>query len=206
MLYPKNKIPGILLLIITFMITSLHAANPEITTDKELEGKRVAFLITEGFHDAETMFPLGFLQNAGAQITVIGVEPGTYKAYNSDVTAIVERSVGDVISEDFDALVIPGGHSPANLREHAEVVNFVREFIQTNKPVASICHGPQVVIATGLAQGRTLTGFSGIQEEITDAGATFVDEEVMIDGNLITSRTPPDIPAFSLAILDMMRD
>ncbi len=206
MFYPMKIVPGIVLLIIAIISTSLFAANPEVTTEKELEGKNVAFLITEGFHDAETMFPLGFLQNAGAQITVIGVEPGTYKAYNSNVTAVVERSVNDVTPADFDALVIPGGHSPANLREHPAVVNFVREFIQSNKPVASICHGPQVVIATGIVQGRTLTAVGGIQNEITEAGAVYVDKEVMIDGNLITSRTPPDIPAFSLAIKELMRN
>ena|GEM_PF-811659 len=190
----------IFVLIFMLLGISIFAVNP----DKELEGKRIAFLITEGFHDGETMFPLGFLQNNGAVITVIGIEPGVYKAYNSDVTAIVEKSVTDVSIADFDALVIPGGQSPANLREHSSVVDFVREFIQTNKPVASICHGPQVVIATGIVEGRTLTAVDAIEDEITEAGAIFVDREVMIDGNLITSRTPPDLAPFSIAIMQAL--
>jgi protease I len=191
----------IFLLIFVFFGTSVYAVN----TDKELEGKRVAFLITEGFHDGETMFPLGFLQNQGAVITVIGIQPGVYTAYNSDVTAVVEKSVTDVSVADFDALIIPGGHSPANLRENGSVVDFVREFIEANKPVASICHGPQVVIATGIVGGRTLTAVGGVKDEITEAGAIFVDKEVMIDGNLITSRTPPDLPAFSIAVMQALK-
>ncbi len=202
----KQRIIYSVLLTTLFLFSAVMMnANPLNTTEKELEGKRVAVLITEGFHDAETMFPLGFLQNKGAEITVIGTEPGTYTAYNSDVTAVVEFSVTDVTPAQFDALVIPGGQSPANLREHSEVVNFVRDFIQSNKPIASICHGPQVVLATGIVEGRTMTAVSGIQDEITDAGAIYVDEEVMIDGNLITSRTPPDLAAFSVAILESLK-
>jgi len=191
----------IFLLILVLFGTSVFAAN----THKELEGKRIAFLITEGFHDGETMFPLGFLQNQGAVITVIGIQPGVYTAYNSDVTAVVEKSVTEVSVADFDALIIPGGHSPANLRENSSVVDFVREFIEANKPVASICHGPQVVIATGIVEGRTLTAVGGVKDEITEAGAIFVDKEVMIDGNLITSRTPPDLPAFSIAVMQALK-
>ena len=201
----QRIIYSVLLTTLFFFSAVMMNANPLNTSEKELEGKRVAVLITVGFHDAETMFPLGFLQNKGAEITVIGTEPGTYSAYNSDVTAVVEFSVTDVTPAQFDALVIPGGQSPANLREHSEVVNFVRDFIQSNKPIASICHGPQVVLATGIVEGRTMTAVSGIQDEITDAGAIYVDEEVMIDGNLITSRTPPDLAAFSVAILESLK-
>ncbi len=201
----QKAIFSIFLCIIFVFSASNLFANPDKTSEKELEGKQVAFLITEGFHDAETMFPLGFLQNKGATITVIGVEPGVYTAYNSDISAVVEFSVTEVDPAQFDALIIPGGHSPANLREHGEVVNFVRDFIQSNRPVASICHGPQVVVATGIVEGRTLTAVSGIEDEITEAGAIYVDEEVMIDGNLITSRTPPDLAAFAVAIMESLK-
>lgn len=165
-----------------------------------LQGKNIAFLITEGFHDGETMFPMGYLINHGANITVIGVEKGEYTAYNSDVTAKVAYSVDDVSPADFDALVIPGGRSPANLRKHDNVISFVREFVEAGKPTAAICHGPQVLVTAGVISGRTLTGVGGIREEITGAGARFEDVEVMVDGNLITSRTPPDLPAFSREI------
>ncbi|TVQ71025.1 MAG: type 1 glutamine amidotransferase [Balneolaceae bacterium] len=165
-----------------------------------LQGKNVAFLITEGFHDGETLFPMGYLINHGANVTVIGVAPGEYTAYNSDVTAVVTRSVNEVSPADFDALVIPGGHSPANLREHEDVISFVRAFVEAGKPTAAICHGPQVLVTAGVIEGRTLTGVGGIEDEITGAGATFEDVEVMVDGNIITSRTPPDLPAFSRQI------
>lgn len=197
----KNASYPFFVLMAVILLSTLSATDANAATEgKELEGKRVAFLITEGFHDGETMFPIGYLQNQGAEIIIIGVEAGLYKAYNSDITAVVEYSVTEVNPADFDALIIPGGRSPANLREHSTVVSFVRDFIEMNKPTASICHGPQVVIATGIVEGRTLTGVSAIQDEITRAGANFTDQEVMVDGNLITSRIPSDLPAFAIEI------
>lgn len=191
-----------LILIMTLLLTgfSIGSATAEKTNTKSLEGKKIAFLITEGFHDGETLFPMAYLKNKGADITIVGISPGKYKAYNSNITVVVERSVTDVTAADFDALVIPGGKSPANLREHDPVVEFTRQFIETDKPVAAVCHGPQVVIATGLAAGRTMTGVEGIKDEITAAGAIYVDREVMIDGNFITSRLPKDLPEFSIAV------
>lgn len=203
----KKVFHGIVVFSLLFVITThLVAQHSGVSDKKDLEGKRVAVLITEGFHDAETMFPLGFLQNKGADITVIGIEPGTYKAYNSDVTAIVEKSVTEVAVSDFDVLVIPGGRSPENLLKHTQAVDFVKAFMETNKPVASICHGPLVVLATDLVQGKTLTGVSSIQDHITEAGAIYLDEEVVIDGNLITSRIPSDLPAFAMVIQEMLRN
>lgn len=170
-----------------------------------LSEKSVAFLITEGFHDGETMYPMAYLINHGANVTVIGIEPGTYTAYNSDLTARVERSVRDVSPADFDALVIPGGHSPGNLREHEEVISFVRDFVDAGKPTAAICHGPQVLVTAGVIADRTLTGFEAVKDEITEAGAHFEDAEVIVDGNLITSRIPDDLPAFSKEIARALR-
>jgi protease I len=198
-----HTLNSVFLLITALFLSSVSLFSAEkdtVAEGKELDGKRVAILITEGFHDGETMFPMGYLQNQGALVTVVGPETGVQKAYNSEVTAVVERSVREVSADHFDALVIPGGRSPANLREHSEVVDFVRFFIESGKPTASICHGPQVVIATGMAEGRTLTAVSGIRDEITKAGAVFTDREVMADGNLITSRFPSDLPAFSIEI------
>lgn len=177
----------------------IHAGEPG-----PLQGKNIAFLITEGFHDSETMFPMGFLINHGATVTVIGVDKGEYTAYNSDVTARVAYSVRDVSPADFDALVIPGGRSPANLRQNDDVISFVREFVEADKPTAAICHGPQVLVTAGVISGRTLSGTGGIREEITEAGARFEDVEVMVDGNLITSRTPRDIPAFNREIVQAL--
>jgi protease I len=202
----KLRTPALLALLIVFAAGCEGRKAEDLVPEPGLlQGKNVAFLITEGFHDGETMFPMGYLINHGANVTVIGVERGEYTAYNSDVTAIVTRSVNEVSPADFDALVIPGGHSPANLREHEDVITFVRAFVETDKPTAAICHGPQVLVTAGVIEGRTLTGVGGIRDEITGAGATFEDVEVMVDGNIITSRTPPDLPAFSRQIAQSLR-
>ncbi len=171
-----------------------------------LQGKQVAFLIAEGFHDAETLFPMAYLINHGANVTVIGIEPGTYTAYNSDVNVRVEKAVAELSPDQFDALVIPGGGSPANLREDDGVVSFVRAFVDADKPTAAICHGPQVLVTAGILDGRTITGFEAIEEEITGAGATFEDVEVQVDGNLITSRIPEDLAVFTLQIARSLMD
>jgi len=133
-------------------------------------------------------------------ITVIGPETGVVKAYNSDFTIAVERAVADVSVDDFDALLLPGGRAPAALREIPGVVEFAKKFFETGKPVAAICHGPQVLVTAGVLEGRTCTAVGGIRGEIEGAGATYVDDAVVIDGNLITSRTPPDLAVFSKAL------
>lgn len=170
----------------------------------DLSGKKAAVLIGEGFHDAETFFPIAHLVNLGAEVTIIGVSPGTVKAYNSDMTANVQKSVTDVSPDDFDALIIPGGRSPAALREHESVVDFVRAFVQTGKPSAAICHGPQVMVTAGVLEGRTVTAVAPVEAEITAAGATFEDAPLRVDGNVITSRVPGDLHVFVKAISEAM--
>lgn len=161
---------------------------------------QVAVLVTEGFQDAEAYMPIGYLTNQGMDITVIGPDTGRVKAYNSDFTIDIKIAVEDLTVEGYDALILPGGQAPAALKENSTVVAFVKEFFETGKPVASICHGPQVLAAAGVLEGKTCTAVGSVQEELEDAGATFVDQELVIDGNLITSRTPPDLPAFCKAI------
>ncbi len=159
----------------------------------------VAVMVDEGFHDGEAYMPIGYLTNQGMDVTVIGPAIGTVEAYNSDFTIRIERAVADVSVNDFDALLLPGGEAPADLSEVPAAVEFAGEFFETGRPVAAICHGPLVLIAAGVMDGLTATCVGGVQDELEAAGATYVDEEVVIDGNLITSRTPPDIPAFSQA-------
>ena len=171
-----------------------------------LEGKHVAFLVGEGVHDGETLMPMAYLVNRGARVTIIGVEPGNVTAYNSDFQFKVQESVANVSFDQFDALVIPGGRSPAYLREHDNVVDFVRGYFETGKPVAAICHGPQVLVTAGLLDGYRATAIETISEELTGAGAEYVDEEVVVDRNLITSRLPPDLPAFSKTLVQRMGD
>jgi protease I len=169
-----------------------------------LEGKHVAFLVGEGVHDGETLMPMAYLVNRGAKVTIIGVEPGTVTAYNSAFQFKVQESVANVSFDTFDALVIPGGRSPAFLREHENVVDFVRGYFETGKPVAAICHGPQVLVTAGLLEGYRATAIETIRDELTGAGADYVDEEVVIDRNLITSRLPPDLPAFSVRLVESL--
>ncbi|TVR80204.1 MAG: type 1 glutamine amidotransferase [Rhodospirillales bacterium] len=183
-----------------------HAARAESGEATDLSGKHVAILVGEGFQDAETFMPMAYLLNRGATATVIGVEPGIVTAYNSQMTAIVEKSVTDVQVDDFDALVIPGGQAPDRLRQHEQVVTFAKEFFESGKPTAAICHGPQVLIEAGVLEGRDVTCYAGVADEVTAAGGRYLDMPVVRDGNLITSRIPDDIPEFSAAIAEALME
>ncbi len=186
---------------IALLLTACPRAVEDIAEIGEpIARPNVAVLVTEGFHDGEAYIPIGYLTNQGMDITVIGPEIGTVTAYNSEFTITVERAVRDVSVDDFDALVLPGGRAPSALREIPEVVEFAEEFFKSGKTVGAICHGPQVLVTAGVLEGRTCTAVGGIKQELEEAGATYVDEEVVIDGNLITSRTPPDLAVFSQAI------
>lgn len=175
-------------------------AVPPTPAAGKLAGKRVAILIAQGFHDGETAEPAEFVTRLGATVTFIGTEIARMTAYNSDLSFETEKTLAQVCVNDFDALIIPGGHSPRVLREDRNVRRFVSDFAATGKPIAAICHGPLVMVSAGILQGRTATGVGGIRGEVTRAGATFVDQAVVRDGNLITSRLPHDIPVFSEAI------
>lgn len=165
---------------------------------------RVAVLVTEGFHDGEAYMPIGYLTNKGAKITVIGPQTGVVKAYNSEFTIRIEKSIAEVSVDDFDALILPGGHAPSKLRENEAVVAFARAFFNSGKPTAAICHGPQVLITAGVLEGKTSTGVGGIREELEEAGVTYLDQALVIDGNLITSRVPSDLNDFSMAIAEAL--
>ncbi len=177
------------------------ACQPEVHHEADVvDPVHVAVLTGEGFHDGEAFMPIGYLVNRGAIVTVIGPETGLVTAYNSDFTIQIEKTVDEVAVDDFDALILPGGQAPSALREHESVVNFARDFFDSGKTVAAICHGPQVLITAGVMDGLNATGFGGIREEMEEAGVNFQDESVVIHDNLITSRTPPDLYDFSLAI------
>ena len=160
----------------------------------------LAVLTTDGFQDMEAIVPIGYLVNKGADITVIGPKKGRVKAYNNNFELIIENEVGEVSIDEFDALLIPGGKAPAALKEDESSVNFARDFFMTGKPVAAICHGPQVLAAAGVLLGVTITGVSKIKSELENAGAIYKDEELVIDDNLITSRVPEDLPVFVKSI------
>lgn len=176
--------------------------TPTADLDDSPIAPQVAVLVAEGFQDAEAYMTIGYLTNHGCDVKVIGIETGTVKAYNSDFTIDIEKSVSEASPEYFDALVLPGGKGPAELRENEEVLEFVRAFWKTEKPVAAICHGPQVLISAGLMDGKTATGVSGIKEELEAAGVTYLDESVVVQGQLITSRVPDDLFIFSKTIAE----
>lgn len=167
---------------------------------------RVAVLTAEGFHDGETLFPLGYLKTRGAAVSVIGAERGEIKAYNSDVTIFIEKAVREVSASDFDAVAIPGGRAPAELRESERVLEFVRQAYAEGKILAGICHGPQVMVSAGILEGKAATCVAGISDELEEAGALYRDEELVRDGNIITSRVPKDLPAFNRALGEALFD
>ncbi|MFO7976170.1 MAG: type 1 glutamine amidotransferase domain-containing protein [Candidatus Hydrogenedentota bacterium] len=203
----RRPVPALIAVVAAVMVLNAAAfAADEDYEPQELTGRKVAILVGEGFQDAETLVPIGFLVNRGAAVTVVGVEPGFVKAYNSDTYARVEKSVDDVNPEDFDAVVIPGGHSPAYLRKHDNAVAFARAAVEQGKVTAAICHGPQVLITAGVLEGKKTTAYSGVADELREAGATYEDVPMMQDGNIITSRVPKDLPVFLRTIEEALAD
>ncbi len=186
-----------------FMLNACEAPEPDPEVD---ERPNVAVLVTEGFHDGEAFMPMGYLANRGALLTVIGPQTGTVQAYNSEFTIRIDMGIDEVTVDYFDALILPGGEAPEALRENEDVVAFTREFFESGKPVAGICHGPQVLVTAGVLEGFECTGVGGIQEEIEEAGATYLDESVVVDRNLITSRVPGDLSDFSKAIENALKE
>ncbi|KMO79110.1 MULTISPECIES: type 1 glutamine amidotransferase domain-containing protein [Mycolicibacterium] len=172
-----------------------------------LQGKRVAILAADGVERVELDDPREALQDAGANTELLSLKEGEIQARNNDLdsagTFTVDRLVGDASVNDYDALLLPGGTvNPDKLRIDETAVSFVRAFVESGKPVAAICHGPWTLVEAGVAEGRTLTSYPSLRTDLRNAGATVVDEEVVIDGNLISSRSPADLPAFCSAIVE----
>jgi protease I len=166
-----------------------------------LSEKKVAILTDEGFEQVELTSPKEALEAAGATVHVISPRSGKIKAWDTDKWGIeidVDKALDSVSPDDYDALVLPGGvMNPDKLRQNKSAVAFVSAFLDESKPVAAICHGPQMLIETGLIGGRTLTSFPSLQTDIKNAGGHWVDEEVVVDNGLVTSRRPDDLPAFN---------
>ena len=162
--------------------------------------RRAAVIIAENFEDSEATSPIEALQEAGVEVSVIGLETGTVTG-KKGATVEALTTIADSDVDGFDLLVIPGGGAPENLRIDDDAVEFTRRFVDSGKPVASICHGPQLLISAKVLSGRTVTAVNKIRDDIVNAGATYVDAEVHFDGNLISSRTPDDLPAFNKAIV-----
>ena len=163
---------------------------------------KIAVIITDMFEDVEYTDPAEGFRKAGHELVHVGIEKGkTVKGKKEATPVTIDRAVSEVTVDDFDALLIPGGYSPDKLRVDERAVDFVRNFAQSNKPVFSICHAPQLLITADVIRGRKITGYKSIIQDIKNAGAEFVDQAVVEDGNLISSRNPNDIPPFTRAAL-----
>jgi protease I len=172
----------------------------------ELSGRRVAILATDGVERVELEQPREALRRAGAQTELLSLRDGQIKARNHDLedagTFDVDALVRSASVADFDALLLPGGTvNPDKLRADEAAVSFVRDFVGSGKPVAAICHGPWTLIEAGVVAGRTLTSYPSIRTDLRNAGAIVVEQEVARDANLVTSRSPDDLPAFCAAIV-----
>lgn len=163
---------------------------------------KVAILVDEMFEDSEFRVPYDRLREAGHQVDIVGLEAGKQiegKKHREKVE--IEKAVRDVSERDYDALVIPGGYSPDHLRTSIDAVRFTRAMAMADKPVAAVCHAPWMLIEADLADDLQVTSWPSIKTDLINAGARWIDREVVIDGNIITSRKPDDLPAFSDAIL-----
>ncbi|MDB5023870.1 MAG: type 1 glutamine amidotransferase [Mucilaginibacter sp.] len=166
-----------------------------------LSNRKVAILTEEGFEQVELTSPKEALEAAGAKVDVISPRSGRIKAWdqtNWGIEINVDKQLDSVSPDDYDALVLPGGVlNPDKLRQNKEAVAFVSAFLDEGKPVAAICHGPQVLIETGMIGGRTLTSYPSLQTDLKNAGAHWIDQDVVVDNGLVTSRTPADLDAFN---------
>ena len=166
---------------------------------------RVAILVANIFEDNELFYPYFRLQEEGFQVDLVGAEKGVVYQSKHGAPAVSDLASSNASADDYDAVVIPGGYSPDQMRQCAETVRFVKDMNKKNKLIAAICHGPWMMISGCDLTGRTLTGYFSIKDDIENAGAKYVDEEVVVDGNLITSRTPKDLPAFAKAIIKAVK-
>jgi protease I len=172
----------------------------------KLDGKTIAILASDGVEQIELLSPRDALKAAGAQVEVISLRGGEIQGYDNitpDKTIPVDRTLDSVNPQDYDGLVLPGGvANPDNLRTLPEVQSFIRSFFDAGKPVGAICHAPWLLVDAGLAKGRKLTSFKTIRQDLKNAGAEVVDEEVVVDKGLITSRNPDDLPAFNAKLIE----
>lgn len=180
-------------------------ADPE-----PLASRRILIMATDGFEQSELEVPLERLQAAGAEVDVASLDAGDITGWDEDDwgdDVAVDLKIADADVVDYDALVLPGGQiNPDLLRVDDSAVALIRDFAKAGKPIAAICHAPWLLIEAGLAKGKRMTSYKSIRTDVTNAGAEFVDEAVVIDGQIITSRCPDDLPAFCDAIIDALAD
>ena len=171
-----------------------------------LSNHKIAILTEEGFEQIELTSPKAALEAAGATVHIISPKKGKIKAWNKTNWGIeieVDKQLSEVSPDDYDALVLPGGVlNPDKLRQNAEAVAFVAAFLEEGKPIAAICHGPQMLIETDMIYGRKLTSYPSLKTDLKNAGAEWIDEEVVVDNGLVTSRRPADLDAFNKKMIE----
>lgn len=175
-----------------------------------LHGMKIAILATDGFEQSELLEPKKALETAGAATEVIAPHSGEIRGWKMKEwgdTVKVDKTLTNARVDDYDALVLPGGvMNPDHLRMDEKAVQFVREFAASERPVAAICHGPWTLVEAGAVKGRTFTSWPSVKTDLKNAGATWVDEEVVVSGQFISSRKPDDIPAFAKALIRMLEE
>ena len=172
----------------------------------DLNGKRIAILATDMFEQIELVEPRKALEDVGAEVELVSLEEGEIQGFNhydKADTFPVDKAVADASADDYDALLLPGGvGNPDTLRTDENAVGFVRLFVDAGKPVAAICHAPWLLVEADVVRGRKLTSFWSIKTDVRNAGGNWVDEEVVLDGGVVTSRSPDDIPAFNKQVIE----
>lgn len=208
----RSSPPGCLFLPGPLMCVQRRSSRAEVEEMKRVEKEKrtmsnIAVIIDDLFEDSEYIEPVKAFQENGHKIIHVGMKPGErVKGKKGGIEVLIDRAIRDVSLDEFDALLIPGGYSPDKLRAHEEPVEFVRRFFNSGKPVFSICHAPQLLITADVLRGRKITGWKSIVQDIKNAGARFVDEKVVEDGNLVSSRQPGDLPEFIAACLARLQE
>jgi protease I len=170
----------------------------------ELKGKRVIILVEQMYNEFEFWYPYYRLKEAGVEVVVVGSGSAEEYTAKSGLPCRVDTSAEQVSAADFDGIIIPGGYAPDHMRRHPSMVNLVKDLFQAGKVVAAICHAGWMLASSEIVKGRTVTSFFSIKDDLVHAGANWVDQEVVVDGRLITSRKPDDLPAFMKAIIEAL--
>ena len=170
-----------------------------------LAGKRIAILVEKDFEDAELVEPMRALQDSGARVVIVGSRSKeSYKGKKGTAEVTAEITADKVKVEDFDAVVVPGGYAPDKMRLHQPMIDLVRKAYEQGKVIAAVCHGPQLLISADIVRGHRVTSWPSVAVDLKNAGATWVDEPVVRDGNIITSRKPADLPKFNKTIIEAL--
>lgn len=165
---------------------------------------KILIVSADNFEESELLVPYYRLKEEGIQVDIASLKKGTIKGKHG-YEVEVDKMLNEINTAEYDALVIPGGKAPGILRQDKQAIEIVKHFFQENKPVSAICHGPQILISAGLLKGRRSTSYKSVAQEVKDSGAIYIDKEVVVDGNLVTSRQPSDLPAFLREMMKMIK-